>query len=100
MIVKFDNMCSSTMTSGRTNFFGILEFPTLNKRFIADKCYSPSVNYGYLREYRDCLTFLGGFVDSAYFVKNEIEMLSDMELQTFISQLECATEQYDKKMGH
>ena len=63
--IILSDMCSSTMTTGRDNLFGKCNGYDAN-------CRGFNVN---LDKFENCMTFIGGFVDSHFFVKSEIDKL-------------------------
>ena len=99
MQVKFRDMCSSTMTIGREDLYDKIDITdaTGTHTFSANRCFSLSVHFSYPKRYSKCSDFIGGFVDSAFFVKSEIIKLSSEHLEEFVENLTKATELWERK---
>lgn len=99
MKVEFREMCPSTMTSGRENLYGKINISNDNGNhtFDANCCYPISFRYVYPKRYSVCIDFIGGFVDSAFFVKSEINKLSSEQLEEFTQHISKASEIWEGK---
>lgn len=47
-------------------------------------------------EFKHCITYVGGFVDSFYFIKSEIMKLSDLDFQRFINRLDYCRSKFSQ----
>ena len=81
------------MTLGREDLYDKICVSNDNGNHTFDaNCCSTSFNYVYPTRYNKCSTFVGGFVDSAFFVKSEIEKLSSEQLVEFVEHISKASE--------
>jgi len=82
--LTFKNGCESTVIYGRQDLFQVLKYG--ESRAVG----SDSVGKAYLsgahipRKYSKCMNYIGGFVSTMYFVKSEIEKLSESHLLEFL----------------
>ena len=99
MKVEFRQMCSSTMTLGREDLYDKIDITdaTGTHTFGANRCFSLSIHTVYPTRYNKCSTFIGGFVDSAFFVKSEVNKLSQDQLKDYAGYLSKAIETWEGK---
>lgn len=91
--IILDDMCSSTMTMNRTNLYTTLKYGV--SKYNANKCRS-LINYEYPTKLLSCFEYIGGFVDSAFFVKSEIDKLSNEDIELLIFHLSEAQKEWKK----